>query len=155
MTEGVTITPTTADHIRQLVSTLREDDLREIEKWGVSPFKGIWRAYRNSKICRSGFVNGRIVAIWGINGSLLGFVGNPWLMTSNVADEYPFVFSMIYRRETREMLKSYRLLETFVDSCYAKSIRMLRIAGFKEREFIPTRNGMLLRMEMIGGAQWH
>ena len=144
----VEILPTTVEHIRLLCANLRDDDLREIEKWNLSPFKAIWRAYRNSKVCRSGFVNGRIVAIWGINGGLLGFVGAPWLMTSNVANEYPMVFTMIYRRETREMLKSYRLLETFCDAAYTKSLKMLRLAGFKEREFVPAYKGMLVRLEM-------
>ncbi len=150
MTNEVTIIPTTVQHIRDLVKNLREDDMREIEKWNVAPFKGIWRNYRNSKWCRSLFIGNRIMAIGGLNGSLLGFKGSPWLITSNVVDEYPLVFATIYRREVREMLKSYRMLETFVDSCYAKSIKMMRIIGFKEQEFVPTEKGILLRMEMVG-----
>lgn len=140
--------PTTVEHIRLLVSNLRDDDLREIEKWGVSPFKAIWRSYRNSKWCNSYFIGDRIMAIGGVNGSVLGFVANPWLMTSNVVDEYPLVFASIYRREARKVLESYSLLETFVDSCYAKSIRMLRIIGFKERGLVPAKDGIVLRMEM-------
>lgn len=153
MTENeTTILPTTVEHIRMLVENLREDDLREIDKWGVKPFKGIWRSYKSSKICRSGFIGDRIVAIWGINGGVLGFVGNPWLITSNVADEYPFVFARIYRQETQEMLKSYFLLETWCDASYAKSLKMMRIIGFKEREFSPNGKGgaLLVRLEMEG-----
>lgn len=150
MTKEVEILPTTVDHIRLLVANLREDDLHEIEKWNVSPFKGIWRSYRSSKICRSGFINGKIVAIWGINGSVLGFFGNPWLITSNVTDDYPFVFAMIYRREIREMLRSYRVLETWCDAGYTKSLRMMRIIGFKECEYAPTPKGWLVRLEMEG-----
>lgn len=144
----IKIIPTTIEHIRMLVINLRDDDLREIDKWGVTPFKGIWRAYRHSKFCHSCFIGDRIMAIGGINGSIFGFVGNPWLMTSSLVDEYPLVFASLYRREVRKMLKEYRVLETFVDSCYTKSIQMMRIIGFKEREFVPTENGLLLRMEM-------
>ena len=134
-----------------LCANLRDDDLRECEAFGMTPFKGIWRSYKNSKICRSGFVNGRIVAIWGISGGLLGFIGNPWLMTSKVADEYPMVFAMVYRRETKEMLKSYRVLELWADSAYTKSLKMMRIVGFKEREFKPAYGGgLLVRLEMVG-----
>ena len=149
--DNVEIIPTTVQHIRALVENLREDDRRECEKFGVTPFKVVWKAYKSSKICRSGFINGRIVAIWGINGSILGFEGNPWLMTSNVADEFPFVFAMVYRRETREMLKSYRILSTFCDTAYTKSLKMMRIIGFKEREFKPCGKGsaLLVRLEMI------
>lgn len=148
MTKEVEILPTTVDHIRLLVANLRDDDLREIEKWNVSPFKGIWRSYRSSKVCKSGFINGKIVAIWGINGSVLGFFGNPWLITSNVADDYPFVFAMIYRREVREMLKSYRVLETWCDAAYTKSLTLMRIMGFKEVDFVPGHNGFVVRLRM-------
>ena len=146
----ISIVPTTVEHIRLLVANLREDDRRECEKWGVPPFKGIWRSYKKSKICRSGFVGDRIGAIWGINGSLLGFCGNPWLMTSNVADEYPLVFASIYRREMKDMLKSYQTLETFCDASYAKSLKMLKIVGFKERDMKPAHNGWVVRLEMEG-----
>jgi hypothetical protein len=148
MTQEIIIIPTTVEHIRQLIADLRDDDRREIEKWDVSPFKGIWRNYKGSKDCRSLFIGDRIMAIGGINGSVLGFVGKPWLMTSNAVNNYPLVFAVIYRREVHKWLKSYRFLETFVDSCYAKSIQMMRIIGFKEREFVPTKNGLLLRMEI-------
>lgn len=144
----ITILPTTVEHIRMLVADLRDDDLREIDKWGVTPFKGIWRAYRNSKECNSCFIGNRIMAIGGLNGSVLGFVGNPWLMTSTLVDEYPLVFASLYRKELKKMLNQYHVLETFVDSCYAKSIKLMTIIGFKKREFVPTKNGILLRMEM-------
>jgi len=150
MTKEITIIPTTIEHIRMLVLNLRDDDLREIEKWNMTPFKSIWRSYKSSQMCRSGFIGDRIVAIWGINGSLLGFTGNPWLMTSNVVDEYPLVFATFYRRELKEMLKSYKMLQTYCDAAYTKSLKMMRIIGFKEREFVPHGKGgaLLVRLEM-------
>lgn len=146
----VVILPTTIEHIRMLVVDLREDDLREIDKWGVTPFKGIWRAYRSSQACHSCFIGSRIMAIGGISGSVLGFVGNPWLMTSTLVDEYPLVFASLYRKELRKMLKQYQLLETWVDLAYTKSLKLMRIIGFKEREFAPNGKGgaLLVRLEM-------
>lgn len=150
----VKIIPTTVEHIRMLAATLREDDRRECERLGVTPFKGIWRSYRNAQVCKSGFIGDRIVAIWGISGGFLCFTGNPWVMTSTVVDEYPFVFAMIYRRETREMLKKYRILESWVDAGYAKSLEMMRIIGFKEKERQPMgKHGELfVRLEMTAGG---
>lgn len=150
MTEEIKILSTTVEHIRQIVPILRDDDLREIEKWGVAPFKGIWRAYRSSKWCRSLFIGDRIMAIGGLNGSVLDFVGNPFLITSVWVDQFPLVFATLYRREVREMLKSYQLLETFCDASYTKSLKMMRIIGFKEREFVPNGKGgaLLVRLEM-------
>ena len=153
MTPQITIRKTRIDDVRALVANLRPDDARECEKFGASPFKMIWRAYKSAKVCRSGFIGDRIVAIWGFNGSLLGFNGNVWLMSSNVADEIPFVFASIYRQEMRKMLKEYRTLEVFCDVAYTKSIKMMKIVGFKERESKPAHGGgFLVRMEMEG--QW-
>lgn len=147
---GVKILPTTVEHIRLLVPNLREEDLREIEKWGLTPFKAIWREYRNSKWSNSYFIGDKIMAIGGMNDSVLGFIGNPWLMTSNVVDDYPLVFASIYRREARKVLESYSLLQTWCDAAYSKSLKMMRIIGFKEREFKPCgKNGaILVRLEM-------
>lgn len=152
MTSEISIVPTTVEHIRLLCANLREDDRREAEKLGVTPFKGIWRSYKNAKACRSGFIGDKIVAIWGITGSVLGFTGNPWIMTSKMVDEYPFVFASIYRREVKEMLKSYSLLESWVDASYTKSIKMMNIIGFKQKEIAPIgKNGALfVRLEMTG-----
>lgn len=152
MTNEISIIPTTVEHIRALVADLRDDDRREIDKWGVTPFKGIWRAYRSSQWCNSCFIGDKIMAIGGINGSILGFVGNPWLFSSNVADEYPLVFASLYRREVKEMLKSYQSLESWVDLSYEKSRKMMKIIGFKEREFRPCGKGgaVLVRVEMVG-----
>lgn len=144
----IKIIPTTVEHIRMLVANLRDDDLREIDKWGVTPFKGIWRAYRDSKECHSCFIGDEIMAIGGLRGSVLGFVGNPWLMTSNLVDEYPLVFASLYRKELKKMLESFHVLETWCDATYAKSLKMMRIIGFKEREFAPTPKGLLVRLEM-------
>lgn len=151
MTENIiTIVPTTVEHIRMLVANLRDEDRREIDKWGVSPFKGIWRAYKDSRSSHSCFIGGQIMAIGGLRGSVLGFIASPWLMTSRVVDEYPFVFAALYRKEVKKMLKEYSMLETWCDFSYAKSLKMMRIIGFKEREIKPYGKGgsLLVRLEV-------
>lgn len=150
MKNEISIIPTTVNHIRALVANLREEDLREIEKWNLRPFKGIWRAYKNSMLCNSLFIGDEIMAIGGLNGSVLGFTANPWLFTSNVVDEYPLVFASLYRKEVKKMLKQYSVLETWCDCAYTKSLKMMKIIGFKEREFLPNGRGgaLLVRLEM-------
>ncbi len=147
-----TIIPTTVEHIRLLVANMRDDDLQEARDDGVTPFKGVWRSYRSSEFCHSCFIGDRIMAIGGINGSVLGFVGRPWLITSKVADEYPLVFAMLYRRETHKMLKQYRVLERYVGIRYVKTIKLMKIIGFKERETVPAKSGMFVRLEMEASA---
>ena len=146
----VTIIPTIYDHIGQLVESLREDDVRECESFSVTPFKGIWRSYRNSEFARTGFINGKIASIWGIKKSVLKFIGNPWLMTSDIVDDYPFIFARVYRQELKKMLERYEVLETWCDKDYAKSMRLLKIVGFKEDGFFPCdKNGRsLVRFKM-------
>lgn len=147
---NISIIPATIEHIRMIVPILREDDLCEIAKWKTTPFKGIWRVYKDSKVCYSCFIGDEIMAIGGINGSILGFIGNPWFMTSTLVDKYPLVFASLYRTELKKMLKQYSTLETWCDSSYIKSLKLMRILGFKEREFIPCGKGgaLLVRLEM-------
>jgi len=143
-----TIVKTTVEHIRLLCANMRDDDLQEAKDDGITPFKALWRSYRNAEFCHSCFIGDRIMAIGGLDGSVLGFVGRPWLVTSKVADEYPFVFALLYRRETHKMLKQYRVLERYVGMKYVKTIKLMKIVGFKEREVVPAKSGMLVRLEM-------
>ena len=154
MKNEIKIVPTTIDHVRMLASSMRDEDRREVERLGTTPFKGLWRSYRNSRLCQSGFIGDDIVAIWGLNGAILGSTGNPWVMTSTLVDKFPFVFAMIYRRELKKMLERHDTLESFVDAEYAKSLRMMEVCGFKRREVVPMgKNGELfVRLEMAAGV---
>lgn len=140
--------PTTPADIHTLASRLRPGDLCEIALFGVSPRKGLWRSYKASLICRTGFVDDEILGVWGVTGTVLGDVGRAWLMTSTACDRYPLAFAKFYRTEVRRMLKGFTVLEVVADAGYTKATKMLELAGFRLREKTPIGDGMSSTYEM-------
>lgn len=132
MTHEIIIVESLPHHVHLLGSIMNEEDRAEAEAMGCSAHKLLWRSYRSAIIRKTIFVDGKIAAMFGCAGVMMGLVGVPYLVTSLAAREVsPMVFARIYRKEARQMLKLFPHLENVVDSRYIRSIRMLRLAGFK------------------------
>jgi hypothetical protein len=133
---GYTIEPTEVGHIYQLAETLREQDRLEILNLGFGVKKALWRAYRNSIMCKTALVADKVAAIWGLGIGLragvspLSDLGVPWLHTSVAIESVPFSFVRVAKVELAAMLKLRPRLESFVAADYAQAIKFLRILGF-------------------------
>lgn len=132
MRQPITIVDTTAAHIRELGANMRKEDALEAERLGYVPHRILFRSYRNSLLCRTGFVGDDVASVWGVCGNPLGHVGIPWLITSEKVRSTinPVDFALIYRQEMRGIAKMFPLLENWVDSTYNDSIRLLKLIGF-------------------------
>lgn len=127
----IEIVETIPAHVLELRETLREEDASEICKFGIPIRKALYRSYKNAIMCRTGLIDGRVGAIWGLGGVLLGEVGRPWLLTGSAVKEIsPLTFARIYAQEVQEMLGHFPVLENWVDASYTKSVRLLKIIGF-------------------------
>ena len=133
---GYTIEPTEVGHIYQLADTLRDQDRLEILNLGFGVKKALWRAYRNSIMCKTALVADKVAAIWGLGIGLragvspLSDLGVPWLHTSAAIESVPFSFVRAAKAELAAMLKLRPRLESFVAADYAQAIKFLRILGF-------------------------
>lgn len=128
----IAICPGRAEHIRELATTLRYADKQEIVKFGITPQAALWNGFRGSTMCRAALIDGKLAAVWGVKGVILGSVGHPWLLTSDVVSEIsPIRFARIYARELEEMLEHYPKLFNYVDAEYLEAVRLLDIVGFK------------------------
>lgn len=58
--------PATREHVYEMADNLRVADMGELAAFGVTAKKALWRGYRNSIMCRSVFVDGKIAAMWGL-----------------------------------------------------------------------------------------
>jgi hypothetical protein len=135
MTHKIEIIESRPEHVHLLGLLMNSEERAEAEAMGFDPHKLLWRTYRNSLIRKTVFVDGKIAAMFGCAGIMMGLVGQPYLITSSAAREVsPIVFSRIYRKEVREMLKLFPSLENLVDSRYTRSVKMLRFAGFAIEE---------------------
>lgn len=117
-------------HAKDLSETLRENDKQEAIRTGQDPKKAVFFAYRHSLLKRTGLVDGRVAAMWGVGGSFLG-IGQPYLITgTEVENVSSFSFARVYKNEVEIMKSLFPVLENYVDSRYEGAIRMLKIAGF-------------------------
>lgn len=144
----ITIEETIPLHLRMMADAMTPD-CREVAKcMGLTPLKALWGSYRNSIICKTAFIDGNIAAIWGLSGIILSEAGKPWLILSSEAQEYPFRVAFRYRKELKDMLKLFPVLEDYVPEDNEKSIRLLELMGFKiSKNRIPFGKTMLRRAE--------
>ena len=127
-------------HLRQLARTLRADDAEEVRALGQpSPMRMMYRTWRASVVRRTAFVDGEIAAAWGLigGGSLMAATGVPWLLTAPAIERVPLDFAREARREVREMLDIYPLLENWVHAPYRRAVGFLKIVGFTIDEAQP------------------
>lgn len=145
----ITVMPTVALHVRELLQTMRDADRREIESYGFTCSHGLWRSYKNSLYKQTAFVEDKVAAIWGVSGVFMGEVGTPWLLTSGEVKKIsPLRFARIYQNEVDHMLTLFPKLVNYVASDYGEAIRLLDIIGFILHEPQKYGNGVFRRFEM-------
>lgn len=120
--------------VYELAKSLREGDRLECEALGMTPKVALRKSYNNALVKKTILVNGRIAACFGGSGSTLGHIFHPWLLTSHVVEGAYLALASAYRKQVKEMLKAYPVLENHCDSRYTKSLNLLRLVGFTIHE---------------------
>lgn len=144
----VEIMNTVPAHIREMASAMHHQTAETALRLGEEPKKLLWRSYKQSIICKTVFINGKIGAVFGISGILLGEIGRPWLVMSDEVNDYPLKVAFVYRQELKKMQKMFPCLEEYVDASNTKAIRMLELVGFKvSKNEIPLGGAKLRRAE--------
>ncbi len=140
------VVDTEPEHVRILGGNLRQRDIEIANKAGIPPHRALWKVYRRSLMAKTVFVDGMIVAIFGVCGTWLGKTGKPWFTASPYVEGYPMKMAFRYRSEVRNMLKYFPILEDFVSIEDDKTIRLLSILGFKfEKDQKKMGNATLVR----------
>ena len=74
-------------------------------------------------------LNGKPVVVFGARDTG-GGRGEPWLVATDVIEQYPVHFYRISRDYIRQLRERYSLLENWTDARNVLSVRWLRWAGF-------------------------
>lgn len=127
---NIEILPATQKDIIDLRKNLREGDRREVLNFGTCLRRILWDSFNYTPDPKSIFVEGKLAAVFGCGGTIIGEVGKPWLLTTPVSEKYPLLFVRTYRQQVMEMLENYPVLENMVDASYAKAIKLLEMVGF-------------------------
>jgi hypothetical protein len=136
ITSSYAIVPCQIEHVYALARTMRDADRREIENLGFGVKKALYRAFRNSVMCKAALIHGEVAAVWGLavalreNVSPLSDLGVPWLHTSALVEQVPFSFVRVGKRELAAMRQLRPKLESFVAADYKEAIKFLKILGF-------------------------
>lgn len=131
MTSNIAIVNTCPYHLRELAEAMSADSKEVASGLGYTPLKALWYSYRNSLYCKTGLIEEKVAAIWGLSGAMLAETGRPWLILSPEVKKHPLRIAFIYRKELNNMLKLFSILEEFVPEDNEDSIRMLELMGFK------------------------
>jgi hypothetical protein len=146
----IEVVPSTMAHARELAKSIREKDQIEARALGLVPHKALFYAYRHSVLRRTAVVDGSVAAMWGISGTPLGVVGQPYLITGTVCDKiHPVTFAKIYIKELKGMKSLFPVLENYVHSDYEGAVEMLRIAGFELSDPIDINGTSFRRFRMV------
>lgn len=145
----IMVVPTTAEHIRKLAKTIRENDRREIEAYGFSCEKGLWHSFKKGLMNKTAFIDGEVAACWGVAGTYMGETAMPWLLTGNAVYKIsPLKFTRIYQKEVYKMLELFPILSNYVLADYDEAVRLLSIIGFEIGEPEKQGNGMYRKFTM-------
>ncbi len=138
ITPDYAIIPCQIEHIYALARNMRDADRREIENLGFGIKKALYRAFRNSVMCKAALIHGEVAAVWGLAVSLpyrqdlspLSDLGVPWLHTSPLIEDIPVAFVKVAKRELAAMRHLRPKLESFVAWDYKEAVKFLHILGF-------------------------
>jgi len=115
-----------------ICENLRENSILDTELVGIKLVEEMASALEASLVAYAGFVDGDLIAIWGVkSSSMVSGYGYLWMVTTKTADEHPLVLARYSRRVIDYLLNHYSLLHGFVGWKYERSIRWLKWLGFE------------------------
>lgn len=147
MTSNVYTRESTMSDVRELAETMREKDKLEVSRLGLTPYQSLYRSYRYSFLRYTIVVNDKVAAMWGVQGTPMGLIGIPYLLTGTESEKVSVSeFIQIYKNAVEIMRSFFPILENYVDASYKGAIRMLKIAGFEVEDTItPSKDGSPFR----------
>lgn len=119
--------------VAALVADMRPADRLELEaSHGADPQKAVQRAVDISTISWAVEAGGALIMLGGVAPvSMLGGVGSPWMLGTNLLDRSPGALTRVGVQYLQVVKGLYPELENYVDARNVKSIRWLRRLGFK------------------------
>ncbi len=132
----------TYDDVHELAPRLRAEDRAEVLALGFAPVDGLLQSIAGAHEAWTYRADRQIICMAGIAPlSLIGRVGVPWLLGSELVLQHRRTFMMETRRMVAHWLTRFDVLRNIVDARYEAAIRWLRWLDFKIGEPFPFGNG--------------
>jgi len=131
--------------INVLLANMRKKDIDECKAFGMSPGRALRSAVKSALYAKSAWLDGKIVAMWGVSGPVISDTGSAWMLTGNGVEKIPLTFAHIAMQELEEMHRYKKVLIGHVVADYHEAVRFLSILGFSiARPRQLGHNGVLL-----------
>ena len=138
----IAMLPATRDDVHELAPRLRGEDRAEVLALGFAPVDGLLQSIAGAQEAWTYRADRQIVCMAGIKPlSLIGRVGVPWLLGSELVLQHRRTFMTETRRMVAHWLTRFDVLRNVVDARYEAAIRWLRWLDFKIGEPFPLGNG--------------
>jgi hypothetical protein len=123
----------TMAHAKELGPRLRQADKDEVQAaCGLAAEDALILAVAHAKKAHAWLLDGELVAISGISGSLIDDgVGVIWMLASDGVERVPKLLLKGQRQYVRDLLQGHDMLLNFVDNRNIKAHRWLRWLGFQ------------------------
>ena len=99
---------------------------------GVTPKEQIRTLWGESSMRCSCLIDGRIVAMWGIIGSILSPRGKVWMIVSPEATRHPYALLREVRTQLASLLRQKRELSATIAEQDGTAQRFAKVLGFEE-----------------------
>ncbi len=138
----ITILAATRDDVHELAPRLRAEDRAEVLALGFAPVDGLLQSVVGAQEAWTYRADRQIICMAGITPlSLIGRVGVPWLLGSDLVLQHRRTFMTETRRMVAHWLTQFDMLRNVVDARYEAAIRWLRWLGFEIGEPFLLGNG--------------
>jgi hypothetical protein len=128
----IEIVKATLEHVPGIAVNMRPADVAEVHALGKTPERTLANGIRHSDFAWYCAVDGKPACIGGVaTVSVLGGVGMPWLLGTDVVEKNPRALMTKSAIYLRMMRANYTLLRNYVDARNRVAIRWLERVGFE------------------------
>lgn len=133
------IVPTTDEHVEELTHSMSPEDV--VEAWAAghfSPSEALKVSMMYTNYPKTGLVDGRVMAIWGVGKvTQISEIGIPWMLTSIQVEKHFRAFLRYSKGLLDDMKNETLVFDNVVDARNLVSIRWLRWLGFTIHDALP------------------
>jgi len=135
----ILILPATEAHAEALAPVMREADRLEIEAAsGDTPLDALRRSLARSTEAWAATTPEGVIAVYGVGPlSLLGLQGAPWMLGSDLVEQYPLAVLRHSRVTVRRWAGVWREMSNWADARNTVALRWLAWLGFHVKPPIP------------------
>ncbi len=116
-----------------IARNLRKQSVKEVERVGGAKVEQIEAAIKRAQYSWTGWVDGEIACIWGIETvTIMADEATLWMISTPLVEKHAFTFVRKSQIFIRELMKQrFKLIHGMVSADFERSIAWLKWLGFK------------------------